>query len=153
MKLGAARRRFYRLLETGGLEPASLSPATGLDWMLQAYRTERYRGCEIEEGGDTLLFRWGERYWSRGEWFEVEIARRLVNRETGRGRLLRLVFRFLPASIGKLPRDNELRCESPAEIERFRRRVKRSAGYRAVLGKSHAHVDLLSPPLRKSQLP
>jgi hypothetical protein len=147
MKFGAARRRLYRLLEANGLEPASLKPAAGLNWMLHAYRTERYRGCEIESGGDTLLFRWGLRYWGRGEWFEVETARRLSDHEDRRGRLLRLVFRYHPEAI-ESPRDGELRCDSPEEIDRFRRRVQRSAGYRAVKGVPHAHADLLFPPIR-----
>jgi hypothetical protein len=150
MKLGAARRRFYRLLEANGLEPASLTPAQGLDWMLHTYRTERYRGCDPEHGGDTLSFRWGVRYWGRGEWFEVEVARRLLNEEIGRGRLLRLVFRFLPASVEVPAKEGALSCSAPAEIARFRRRVTRSAGYRAAIGKSHAHVDLLFPPLRRA---
>lgn len=147
MRFGAARPRFYRLLEANGLEPASLTPAAGLDWMLRAYRTERYRGCEIESGGDTLLFRWGVRYWSRGEWFEVEIARRLFDGEEGRGRLLRLVFRYHPEVVESAT-SGELRCDSPEEIDRFRRRVKRSAGYRAVQSWHPAHVDLLFPPIR-----
>lgn len=150
MKHGAARRRFYRLLEANGLEPASLTPAKGLEWMLHAYRTDRYRGCDVGQGGDTLSFRWGARYWGRGEWFEVEIARRLFSEEARRGRLLRLVFRFLPASVEVPTREGALNCPAPADIDRFRRRVKRSAGYRAASGRSHAHVDLLFPPLRRA---
>ena len=148
MKFGAARRRFYRLLEAQGLELASLVPGTGLDWMSRAYRTDRYRGCDPQRRGDELAVRWGLRYWNRGDWFEVEVARRLYDEEIGRGRLLRLVFRFSPDAVKVPVRDGALRCDVPAEVALFRGRAKRSAGFRAVAGKTQAHVDLLFPPIR-----
>jgi len=148
MKAGAARRRFYRLLEEHGLEPASLTPATGLDWMSRAYRTDRYRGCEPERGGDELSVRWGPRHWNRGDWFEVEVARRLFDEEAGKGRLLRLVFRFPVRAVEGPPPEGVLRCETPAAVVRFRDRAKRSAGFRAVAGMTPANVDLLFPAIR-----
>ena len=148
MKFGAARRRFYRQLGANGFDSPSLTPAQALDSMLAAYRTDRYRGCEVEGGGDTLSARWGLRYWGRGDWFEFEIARRLFDERSGKGRLLRVVFRYLPHTIEAPARDGRIECASPAEAPQFRTRVRRSAGYRAALRGEHSHVDILFPTIR-----
>ncbi|MGZ5582604.1 MAG: hypothetical protein ACXWF2_05800 [Usitatibacter sp.] len=126
-------------------EESRLSPAEGIDEMLQFFREERADGCLVEKDQDMLLYQWGTYDWGEGEWFELNITRQLI---VGAGEdddiwQLSLTFRFTPKpSLRDLPRGNRW-CSNLSGVGEFDTFIKQSRPFQVV-----AHVAPASVKLR-----
>ena len=133
MKPRAIKKRFLKRIEEAGHKLNSLPITEGIEAMLRFYEEERVDGCDIDEEGDMLLFQWGSNDWGEGEFFEVEIARQLMDQagEDEDVRQLRLIYRFAPdAKLRKLEDGNQW-CSSLDEVDAFRTFIHSSQAFKA----------------------
>jgi hypothetical protein len=144
MKVAAAKKRFLQRIKPRAPELAALSPAEGIALMLGFYKEERADGCEIAEDGDMLLYQWGCYDWGRGEAFEFNITRQLMEAagEDEDIRQLALTFKFTPSeALRKLASGNRW-CHSPDEVSEFRSFIESSPAYKAVATAKPSEVTL-----------
>jgi hypothetical protein len=134
MRPQTAKIRFTERLEAAGLSLATLTPAAGIEVMLDYYAEERADGCILKWDGDMLLFEWGTYDWGNGPAFEVNITRQLIdtNDEETEPQQLSLTFRFDPAiAPAGLDAGNKW-CKSPRTLPTFRRFLSRAEALLAV---------------------
>jgi hypothetical protein len=138
MKPRAAKTRFLKRLEAAGLSLDTLTPAAGVEAMLQFYAEERAEGCLLSRDGDMLLFQWGTYDWGWGDgpMFDVSIVRQLkaADDPETEPRQLDLRFRFEPSAGAAAGKGSSEWCAYPIDLLKFRRFVNRSAALKAVGG-------------------
>ncbi len=122
-----AKNAFVRSL--GGVKPASLSPADGLEAMVAFYRD--YRAQHTEAGDDALEFAWK----TDGDGFELAISRRMQRHGSDDPvRTLELAFRFASTELEDAVAGGQLGCQEPDDLERFRREVLGTAAWKVASG-------------------
>ena len=125
MKLLTAKTKFVKRIAAAGISVNDMTVKAGIEAMFDFYADERADGCEIEDDGDMLLFQWGTNDWGDGEAFEVSITRQLTATNDD-PRQLALTFRFDPAYAPKGASEGNRWCESPKDLDEFRRFVAES---------------------------
>ena len=143
MKARSAKARFLKRLEAAGLSLDALTPAAGVEAMLDYYAEERVEGCSFDADGDMLLFQWGVYDWGDGPAFEVDITRQLTvaDDDETEPQQLRLIFRFEP-SVGAAAGKRNRWCSSLDELAEFRKFVARSAALKAVAEQVPVSVEV-----------
>ena len=125
VKIESAELEFQRWLSRSQLKVEKLTPAQGVDAMLDFYRYER-PSVDLGEGGDMLLYQWGTYDWGEGEAFELNITRQFISPETEEEEgdeciwQLGLTFKFTPERIKGA--SNQW-CTSPEKLEDFRKSI------------------------------
>ncbi len=97
--------------------------------MLAFYAEERVEGCSLDEDGDMLLYQWGTNDWGEGEAFEFNITRQFINAKDEVSQLS-LTYRFAVSKGTRAVGAGIKWCESPDELEKFRRFVSDSKAYK-----------------------
>jgi hypothetical protein len=143
MRVLKARWAFERYLRGRGSEVATLEPAAGVSAMLDFYREERARGCDVARDEDMLLFQWGTYDWGEGELFEFDLTRQLI---TGPGDediwQLSLTLQYPPDDALRALGSGNRWCHSPQELDEFATFVRNSPAYAAVMGRRPARASL-----------
>ncbi len=144
MKPNKAKTRFLERLEAAGLSLDKLTPAEGIEAMLNYYAEERVDGCVIKKDGDMLLFQWGVYNWGNGPAFEVDITRQLIDRndEETEPQQLSLRFRFDPALYPEGVKASNKWCQSTRKLGDFRAFISRAEVMRVVGEQLPARVEL-----------
>jgi hypothetical protein len=144
MKPGRAKARFLERLKAAGLSLATLTPAVGIDAMLDYYAEERFDGCVLKTDGDMLLFQWGVYDWGDGPAFEVDITRQLSDRndEETEPQQLSLTFRFDPARYPNGVKEGNGWCRTTRRLGDFRAFISRAEVIQAVGEQRPASVEL-----------
>ena len=131
MKAKRAKQEFEKVIQRSGGRIESLSPAHGLEMMLDFYRSVRFDDVDLTANGDMLLYEWGTYDWGEGESFEIDITRQLI---LGAGEdedifQLSLRFKFQPTvALRQLGASNRW-CRSLEEAEEFRSFIDHSAAF------------------------
>jgi len=145
MRLSSVYKQFLDRLTLAGLELAELTPATGIELMLQFYLDERVSHCLLDEDGDLLLFQWGSYDWGQGEHFELNISRQLMT-AAGDGieqmRQLSLTFRYPPSPQWKTVGEGNLWCDTPEDVQAFARSIQNCRAMKLATQQQPAAVDL-----------
>ena len=145
MTVLTVRDRFLDFLTIAGLNLDSLTPAIGLERMLEFYAHHRVDHCQIDEDGDMLLYQWGLYDWGEGEHFEWNITRQLLT-AAGDGdeeiAQLSLTFRFEAEPSWDALGDGEMWCDEPGDVEHFRTAVMKSKPYGAACASRPVAVTL-----------
>jgi hypothetical protein len=131
MKPSGARKRLLARLETDADSLVALPLADAISAMLAFYAEERAEGCSLDDDGDMLLYQWGTNDWGEGESFEFNIARQFINARDEVSQLS-LTYGFAVSKETKTVGDGNKWCESPDELEKFRRFVTGSKAYKLV---------------------
>ena len=111
-----------------------ITPAQGIDLMIEFYETTRADHCDIDCDGDMLLFEWGIYDWGNGEFFEYSITRQFIfpitcvddedEWEDDAIYQLKLNFLFEPTEILRKVESGSVWCERPAQIADFKVEIK-----------------------------
>lgn len=144
MRARKAKYEFKRFLKRQGNKVQALSPADGVDTMLEFYRDVRADDCDLASDGDMMLFQWGTYDWGQGEHFSFDITRQLIS---GPGEdediwQLSLTFVFMPDTTLRALGSGNRWCESPQQLEEFGAFVRATEVYAAVVGREAAKVVL-----------
>jgi hypothetical protein len=143
MKPKQSQKALTKRIESAGKALKSLTAAEGVGAMLVFYAEERAEGCRLDEDGDMLLFQWGTYDFGRsGETFQLDITRQFILPRRDEPYQLSLTFHF-PATpkLARLKSGSRW-CESPDELEGFRKWVLASPAYRAVAEEAAKKVEL-----------
>jgi hypothetical protein len=139
MKPSAATKRLLARLGLNARSLPTLLPADGIEAMLAFYAEERVDGCSLDDDGDMLLYQWGTNDWGEGEAFEFNITRQFMDARDVI-RQLSLTFTFEPGKQTRACGEGNKWCESPDDVEKFRRFILTSKAYK--LAKSLAPNDV-----------
>lgn len=146
MNAETAKREFEDCLKKSGAQLATLTPANGIQRMLEFYRNVRADNCRFDEDGDILLFQWGTFDWGKGPWFEFDITRQFIvtdsqNDDDSVLTQLSLTFYFPPEEFNGIKSDNRW-CENPNALADFESLIVSTNAYRAVTDKHPSRVTL-----------
>ena len=146
MKPSSAKKEFLVRLKQAGKALEALLPAEGVGAMLTFYMSQRAEGCASDEDGDMLLYQWGTNDWGDGEIFEFEITRQLIvaNGEDDDIRQLSLTFQFKPTKALRELGEGNRWCDSPADVESFRKFIHTSKVFMTLSQTSAIAVSLES---------
>ena len=137
---------FREFLTQRKLALGGLSPAQGLDAMLDFFAAVRADGCNPDLDEDMLLFQWGTYDWGTGRHFELNFTRQvLVATEDEDERdiwQLSLTLRFPPEAAFERFGRGDRWCSTPAEIPAFRTFVEELPAFKELSG-----LPALSPSL------
>ncbi len=132
-----ALARFHELAARRRVVIEQLSAAEAIDLMAAFYREVRADDCDMDAGGDMLLFQWGVYNWwtgegdlfdikRQGELFEYDITRQLVPVPEGPDEesdsfigQLSLTLKFRPTAALRGIGEGNRWCHRPAELEDF----------------------------------
>ena len=93
MKASEALSHFQNFVRRRGATIDNLGHDEAVQLMLDFYREVRADDCDLDAGGDMLLFQWGTYDWGSGEAFEYDITRQLI-REPYYDEILQLSLTF-----------------------------------------------------------
>ena len=144
MRAKKAKKEFERYLKRRGVDPADMTPSSGVDAMLEFYGDVRTRDCDIARDGDMLLFQWGTYDWGQGEHFSFDITRQLI---VGPGEdediwQLSLAFKFPPEDGLRALDSGNRWCAAPHQLEEFADFLHSTPAYATVANRSDANVVL-----------
>ncbi len=132
-------------MHDAGRSLAGLSPAEGIQLMLDFYREVRFDGCPLEEDGDMLLFQWGLEGEGRQREFQCDISRQFIEAEVSEDDTisqLSLTFHFAPSAALLALKEGNRWCSLPDELAGFEAFITASKVYRAVEHLQPARVTL-----------
>ena len=128
-RIAFAKNAFVRSLD--GAKPGSLSPADGLDAMIEFYRDHRPQHA----GDDVLEFVWK----SDDQGFELSICRRMQRNDSDEpARTLELAYRFSSTELQGAVAGGQLGCADPDDLARFRDEVTGTAAWKIA---AHSEVE------------
>ena len=136
MKPKDSKQEFAKFIRKSGAKLAALTPAEGIQLMLDFYRNVRAKGCPFDADGDMLLYQWGVYDdFDGGKSLHFDITRQFI--QPGRDgddamSQLSLTFFFRPATKYRALKDGNKWCSSPDDLEKFRRFIQRTPPYRKV---------------------
>jgi hypothetical protein len=129
-----------------GRSLSELTPAEGIELMLDFYRDVRVEGCPLEEDGDMLLFQWGTYDWGQGLSFECDITRQFGESALeGDDALsqLRFTFHFTPSADFDALKEGNRWCYTPEELPDFEKFVVGTDVYRTVAKLRASNVTMI----------
>jgi hypothetical protein len=140
--------RFHEVLLQRHQVLEKLDAAAALDSILRWYEDERVDDAvALDDDGDMVLLQWGTYDWGRGQWFEYDITRQVIQRHAdGDDAIwqLSLTLRFAPnEETDRLGEANRW-CSLPAEVDAMRAfaHASQSAIANAQLAIDHVEVSL-----------
>ncbi len=147
MKPEASRTAFETLLLERGIEIAALTLGEGVRLMLEFYREDRAEGVrELDEDGDMLLFGWATVDWGKGEHFEIEVCRQLIEAAlAGDDAIsqLRLVFSFPPTDVLLRLKDGARWCDQPKRLSEFELFILENKAYQVLAMSKPETIELV----------
>ncbi len=136
MKPKDAKQELTKFIKKSGAKLTALTPAQGIELMLDFYQKIRARGCPLDADGDMLLYQWGVYDdFDGGESLHFDVTRQFIQpSRDGDDAMsqLSLTFFFRPAAKYLRLKDGNRWCSSPEELEKFRRFIQRTPAYRTV---------------------
>ncbi len=136
MKPKDSKQELTKFVKRSGAKLPALTPAEGIQLMLDFYQKVRAKGCPFDADGDMLLYQWGVYDdFDGGQSLHFDITRQFI--QPGRDgddamSQLSLTFFFRPAAKYRALKDGNKWCSSPEELEKFRRFIQRTPAYRTV---------------------
>lgn len=136
MKPKDSKQELTKFVKKSGVKLSALTPAEGIQLMLDFYQKVRAKGCPFDVDGDMLLYQWGiYDDFDGGQSLHFGITRQFI--QPGRGgddamSQLSLTFFFRPASKYRTLKDGNKWCSSLEELEKFHRFIQRTPAYRKV---------------------
>ena len=145
MKPKTAKREFERFIKESGKKRGTLTPAEGIQLMLDFYWQVRAENCPLDENGDMLLYQWGTYDWGDGRFFQCDITRQFILAGTeGDDGMSQLSFTFYfhpSAEFDALKAGNRW-CASPAALAAFQSFVTGTDAYRVVASSTPVKLSL-----------
>ena len=145
MKPTDAKIEFEKFIVKSRTTISSLTPAIGIQLMLEFYRQTRVDNCPLDQDADMLLYQCGTYDWGKGSYFQIGITRQFI--ETGwEGddgiSQLSLCFYFDPSKEFKQLEQGDCWCDSPNDLSRFESYIKDSTAYEKVQHTSPAKLEI-----------
>jgi len=136
MKPKDAKQELTKFIKKSGAKLTALTPAQGIELMLDFYQKIRAGGCPFDADGEMLLYQSGVYDdFDGGESLHFDINRQFIQpSRDGDDAMsqLSLTFFFRPAAKYLRLKDGNRWCSSPEELEKFRRFIQRTPAYRTV---------------------
>lgn len=148
MKTETAKKEFENCLKKSGIQLSNLTPASGIQLMLDFYRNVRAEKCNLDEDGDMLLFQWGTYDWGKGPSFQCNITRQFIATDCSSDpddsvmSQLSLTFHFPPSEEFNRIESSNRWCNNPGDLMDFQSFIVSTESYRAVADKQPSRVTL-----------
>jgi len=143
--------RLYEVVRAR-LEAVKPSPVEVFPSLLDVFAVTRVLGCDIENGGDMLLFQWGTYGAGSEERFDIDLTRQLskevvldpdqpglVDTELHQ---LSVTFRFAPTDELRQLEDGDRWCDNPEGVAAFAEYVLASGPMAAVGHRQDGELEL-----------
>jgi len=140
-----ADQAFHDFLRQRALDLPAITPAQGVQAMIDFYGEVSAQGCDLEEEGDMLLFQWGCYDWGDGESFEFDVTRQLIWLDGDDEHAiwqLSLTFRFEADAGLRALGDGYRWCGAPSALEPFVEFVTGSSAWKAVADRAGGSAHL-----------
>jgi hypothetical protein len=144
MKSADGEDHFVAHLAHTGQSLSGVRPAAGIAAMISFYSNVRAEDCDIQNGGDMLLFQWGTYDWGEGEHFEFDITRQFIGASGEDEDIwqLSLTFKFPPENLLRELADGNRWCHGLDELTAFETFVLNSPACAAVADRVETSPEL-----------
>jgi hypothetical protein len=133
-----SEKELERRIKQSGTATSELRPAQAIRLMLDFYKDIRAEKCELDEGGDMLLFQWGTYDFGEGSFFLCDITRQFIVSHTededddASISQLSLTFSLTLSPHLDAITNGKRWCNKPDELESFEAFILSSDVYRVV---------------------
>ena len=143
MKAHEALSHFEDFMRRRGATVDNLAHDGAVQLMLDFYRDVRAEDCDLEAGGDMLLFHWGTYDRGEGEAFEYDIKRQLI-REPYDDEILQLslTLKYRPTQALRHVVSGNRWCEHAEELSGFAAFIRACEASMIVAGERPFAIDL-----------